>query len=212
MKAFFASRILPAVTLEDQTVAIRVAEAILEGGLNIMEVPFRTKDAAASIKSIKDQLPEMIIGAGTILSVSQLHEAQASGAQFGLAPGYNPAVVREAKKLGFPFIPGVMTPSEVELALEAGCLIQKLFPAAQLGGVAMLKALHGPYRHTGVQFIPMGGVSLDNMQEYLSQQNVLAIGGSWLAGKKLLQAGDYESVRRNTAEAVGKVEKPPKAL
>lgn len=202
MKEFFAKRILPAVTLEDEDRALKVAEAFLESGLHIMEVPFRTKEAADCIKSIRSHFPEIKIGAGTILSVTQLHEARDSGAQFGLAPGFNPKVVKEAFKLDFPFIPGVMTPTEIELALELQCTMLKLFPVARLGGIEMLRSLQGPYGHTGIKFIPMGGVDMGNMQAYLKEQNVIAVGGSWLAGKELIREKNYDAIRRNTVEAL----------
>ena len=153
MDHLFLKKILPAVTFQDSEKAIEVARAILEGGLNVMEVAFRTAEAISSLKKIRAELPEMNIGVGTILSMQQLYEAAESGAQFGLAPGFNPSIVKEALKLNFPFIPGVMTPSDIELALELGCKILKLFPAAQVGGLDMLKSLEGPYQHTGVKFI-----------------------------------------------------------
>jgi 2-dehydro-3-deoxyphosphogluconate aldolase/(4S)-4-hydroxy-2-oxoglutarate aldolase len=200
--AFFSHKILPAVSFEDSSQALRVAEAINNGGLNVMEVPLRTKEACLAIKKIRENVPEMLIGAGTILTRSQLHQAKGSGAQFGLAPGFNPAIVKEAAQIGFPFVPGVMTPSEVELAIEQSCLILKLFPAEQIGGIEMLKALSGPYKHTQVKFIPMGGVSLQNMGSYLAQENVAAIGGSWIASKELIASADYETIKSNTAEAL----------
>lgn len=206
MENFFSRRILPAVTLEDSGKALKVAQAILEGGLNVMEVPFRTAEAVKSIVTVRTELPDMIIGAGTILSVEQLHQAAESGAQFGLAPGFNPSVVKEAIKLNFPFIPGVMTPSEVELALEIGCRILKLFPASQVGGLEMLKALEGPYKHTGVKFIPMGGVNLQNIKAFIQHSMVIAIGGSWLATKKLISENNYNQIKINALEALQAVQ------
>jgi 2-dehydro-3-deoxyphosphogluconate aldolase/(4S)-4-hydroxy-2-oxoglutarate aldolase len=177
---------------------------ILKGGLDVMEVPFRTKVAAESIKLICNTFPEMKIGAGTILTPAQVAEAKKAGAQFGLAPGFNPAVVKEAIKNDFPFIPGVMTPSEVELALELGCKILKLFPASQVGGIAMLNALIGPYGYTGVKFIPMGGVTLDNLNEFLSLKNVEAVGGSWLATKSLIEKKAFDVIEQNVKDALDK--------
>lgn len=201
MDKFFLKRILPAVTFDDAYRALQVAEAIVKGGLNVMEVPLRTKEAFLSIQMIRENMPSMYIGAGTILTIESLHQAKASGAQFGLSPGFNPKIVEAAREMNFPFVPGVMTPSEVEQAMERGCRILKLFPAEQVGGPAMLKALNGPFKHTGVKFIPMGGVSLSNMRSYLDQENVIAVGGSWLATKDMIAAGDYEAIRKNTAEA-----------
>lgn len=201
MEKLFEKRILPAITFDDSTLAVQVAEAVLKGGLDIMEVPFRTKVAGDSIRLIRNAIPNMKIGAGTILTPSQVVEAKEAGALFGLAPGFNPAVVKEAIKNEFMFIPGVMTPSEVEMALEMGCTIQKLFPASLVGGIDMLKALYGPYAHTDVKFIPMGGVSLMNMSDYLALPNVIAIGGSWLATKDLVSQNKFETICQNVTNA-----------
>ncbi|GAA3612870.1 bifunctional 4-hydroxy-2-oxoglutarate aldolase/2-dehydro-3-deoxy-phosphogluconate aldolase [Flavivirga amylovorans] len=203
MKHFFEHKILPAITIEDETKAVKIAEAVIAGGLNIMEVPFRTEAAARCIRKIVDAFPNLHVGAGTLLTPEQVVLAKESGSAFGLAPGFNKAVVQQAIDLNFPFIPGVMTPSEVELALEMECKVQKLFPASQVGGINMLKALAGPYGHTGVAFIPMGGVSLKNMDEFLAMQNVIAIGGSWLATKQLIADGDYSTITKNISKAIG---------
>lgn len=202
MENFFSQRIMPAVSFENAGQALKVAEAIKDGGLNVMEVPLRTTEAFTAIKRIREKIPDMYIGAGTILNVAQLKQAKESGAYFGLAPGFNPAIVKAAAEMDFPFIPGVMTPSEIEMAIAHSCLTLKLFPVAQLGGVSMLKALLSPYKHTGVNFIPMGGVSLQNMRGYLEQKNVLAVGGSWIADKKLIASEDYKTIKTNTIEAI----------
>jgi 2-dehydro-3-deoxyphosphogluconate aldolase/(4S)-4-hydroxy-2-oxoglutarate aldolase len=204
MKNYFSKKILPAITFDDASFAVQVANAVLLGGLDVMEVPFRTKVAADSIKLICEAFPEMKIGAGTILTPAQVLEAKMAGAQFGLAPGFNPAVVKEAAKNDFPFIPGVMTPSEVELALEAGCKILKFFPVEQVGGIAVLNALLGPYGHTGVKFIPMGGVTIDNMNEFLILSNVEAVGGSWMATKSLIAQNALGVIEQNVRDAVNK--------
>ncbi|BDD01204.1 bifunctional 4-hydroxy-2-oxoglutarate aldolase/2-dehydro-3-deoxy-phosphogluconate aldolase [Persicobacter psychrovividus] len=201
MEIFDKIKVLPAVTIPKKEQAVATAKAILAGGLALMEIPFRTEEAAECIALIRKEVPQMHIGAGTILTKEQLHQAKAAGASFALAPGFNPEVVKEAKAIGLPFIPGVMSPSEVELALELGCKVQKLFPATQAGGIGMLKALAGPYGHTGVQFIPMGGVSLKNMNDYLGAPNVVAVGGSWLATKPLIATGDFDQITFNVREA-----------
>jgi 2-dehydro-3-deoxyphosphogluconate aldolase/(4S)-4-hydroxy-2-oxoglutarate aldolase len=202
LQDYLKQKILPAVSFENSLQALPVAEAIGNGGLNVMEVPLRTEEAFLAIKRIRENMPSMYIGAGTILTVAQLHQAKESGAQFGLAPGFNPAIMKAAAEIDFPFIPGVMTPSEIELAIEHSCMILKLFPAQQAGGIKMLQALSGPYKHTGVQFIPMGGVSLQNMGDYLAQENVIAIGGSWIADNALIASENYEGITVNTAEAL----------
>ncbi len=202
MDNIFSRKIMPAVSFEKAGQALKVAEAIKDGGLNIMEVPLRTREAFNAIKRIREKMPDMCIGAGTILTLSQLKQAKESGAYFGLAPGFNPSIVNAAVDMDFPFIPGVMTPSEIEMAIEHSCFTLKLFPVAQLGGINMIKALLGPYKHTGVKFIPMGGVSLQNMGEYLEQENVLAVGGSWIADKGLIASEDYNAIKINTEEAI----------
>ncbi len=206
MEHFFEQKIMPAITIEDENKAIKVAQAVIDGGLNIMEVPFRTESAAQCISKITKIFPNLYVGAGTLITAEQVILAKASGAAFGLSPGFNKSVVQQAIDLDFPFIPGVMTPSELELALEMGCKIQKLFPASQVGGIKMLKALTGPYGHTGVAFIPMGGVSLDNMSKFLAMDHVIAIGGSWLATKQLIADNNYSTITENITKALLRVQ------
>jgi len=195
-------KIFPAVTIEDAEHALPVAEAFLKAGLHVMEITFRTEVAAKAVNAIRRNFPEMHIGAGTLLTVEQLKKALDAGAQFGLSSGLNTKVCVEAKQLNFPFIPGVMTPSEIEQAYEHGYSIQKLFPAAQLGGTSFLKAMLGPYEQLNIQFIPMGGVNLSNMNDYLKQKNVITIGGSWLATKELMIAKNYKAIEANVTEAL----------
>ncbi len=204
MDHFLKKRILPAITFDDADKAIQVAKAVIEGGLDVMEVPFRTNVAVESIVNIRNEFPKLSVGAGTIITTKQVEEAKKAGAQFGLAPGFNPRVVKAAFANDLPFIPGVMTPSEIEMALELGCEIQKLFPVAQVGGTTMIKGLLGPYGHTGVKFIPMGGVSLGNMNEFLELPNVLAVGGSWLATKQLIENEEYLKIKNNVLVALNK--------
>ncbi|HMC86856.1 MAG TPA: bifunctional 4-hydroxy-2-oxoglutarate aldolase/2-dehydro-3-deoxy-phosphogluconate aldolase [Chitinophagaceae bacterium] len=198
-------KILPAVTFSSAEEALPVTEAMLKGGLRVMEVTFRTGAAAEAISIIRKNLPEMYIGAGTLLSVMQVKQAMGAGAQFGLAPGFNPSVCKNALDNNFPFIPGVMTPSEIELAAEMGFGILKLFPAAQLDGVHFLRALLDPYRTLKTQFIPMGGVSLNNMDEYLQLKNVIAVGGSWLAKVEVIHAKQFEKITELVKEALLKI-------
>ena len=144
----------------------------------------------------------MHVGAGTLLTVDQLKKAIDAGAQFGLSSGLNTKVCIEAAAMKFPFIPGVMTPSEIELAYGIGYSIQKLFPAAPLGGTSFLKALLGPYDQLDLQFIPMGGVNISNMNDYLKLKNVIAVGGSWLATKEIMITKNYKAIEANVAEAL----------
>lgn len=197
-------KILPAVTFSSVDEALPVAEAILKGGLKVMEVTFRTAVAAGAITRIRKNFPDIYIGAGTLLSIMQVKQAMDAGAQFGLAPGFNPAICKDAMDNEFPFIPGVMTPSEIELSAALDFKILKLFPAAQLDGIHFLKALLDPYEQLHTQFIPMGGVTLQNMQEYLQLRNVIAVGGSWLANRELISGKQFQKITERVKEALHK--------
>ena len=197
-----AKRIVPVVVLDSVESAEPLAAALLAGGLDIMEVTFRTAAAEESIRRIAARFPEMLLGAGTLLEKDQVRRAKDAGAVFGLAPGLNPEIVGFAKEIGLQFSPGVLTPSEGELALSLGCKLLKFFPAEAAGGVAMLKSLAGPYGHTGVRFIPTGGVSAGNLSEYLKLPIVAAIGGSWMVDKQLVNEGRWSEITRITREAL----------
>lgn len=201
----FQQKIFPAVTFSSMDEVLPVTEAIRKGGLRTMEVTFRTGVAADAIQSIRKNFPDMYLGAATLLSPAQVNEAMEAGAQFGLAPGFNPAVCDYAIKTQFPFVPGVMSPSEIERAAEMGFTILKLFPAAQLGGPVFLKAIYQTYIQLQLQFIPMGGVSLENMQEYLFQKNVIAVGGSWLASRELISSKQFDSITGRVKGALQRI-------
>jgi 2-dehydro-3-deoxyphosphogluconate aldolase/(4S)-4-hydroxy-2-oxoglutarate aldolase len=194
--------ILPAVTFSSLDEVLPVSEAFLSAGLNTLEVTFRTDVAADSIRMIRKNFPDMYVGAGTLLSPAQVQEAVEAGALFGLAPGLNPSVCSYAVENNFPFVPGVMTPSEMELAAEMGFSILKLFPAAQIQGPEFLKALHSIYTQLQLAFIPMGGVSIKNIEEYLQLENVIAVGGSWLAGRDLISSRQFDSISRKVKEVL----------
>ncbi len=197
-----AKRIVPVVVLDHVESAEPLAEALLAGGLDIMEITFRTAAAEESIRRIAARFPEILLGAGTLLEKDQVQRARDAGAVFGLAPGLNPNIVAAANEIGLQFSPGVMTPSDVELALSLGCRLLKFFPAEVAGGVGMLKALAGPYGHTGVKFIPTGGVSAGNLSSYLKLPVVAAIGGSWMVDKQLVNEGKWAEITRLTREAL----------
>jgi len=197
-----AKRIVPVVVLDDVESAEPLAEALLAGGLDIMEITFRTAAAEESIRRIAKRFPEILLGAGTLLNQDQVRRAKDAGAVFGLAPGLNPQIVTAAHEISLQFSPGVMTPSEVELALSLDCKLLKFFPAEVAGGVNMLKALSGPYAHTGVKFIPTGGVSSSNLIDYLKLPVVAAIGGSWMVDKQLVNEGKWADITRITREAI----------
>lgn len=197
-----AKKIVPVVVLDDVESAEPLAEALLAGGLDIMEITFRTAAAEASIKRIAARYPEILLGAGTLLDKGQVKRAHDAGAVFGLAPGLNPEIIAFANEIGLQFSPGVMTPSEVEQALALDCKLLKFFPAEVAGGAGMLKALAGPYAHTGVKFIPTGGVSSANLAAYLKLPVVAAVGGSWMVDQQLVRAGKWSEITRITREAL----------
>ena len=176
--------IMPVIVIDDANDAEPLAEALLAGGMDIIEVTCRTAAAPEALARIKKAFPEMLLGAGTVVTRDQAKMCIDTGVHFGLAPGLNPDTVRFFQAADTLFIPGVMTPSEIEQGLSLGCKLLKFFPAGAAGGVNMLKNLGGPYASQGVRFCPTGGLSLDNMNDYLSLPIVSAIGGSWLATKQ----------------------------
>lgn len=205
MDRIFKQRIVPVAIVDDANLAVPLAEALLAGGLDIIEVTFRTAAAAECIRRLREALPAMLVGAGTLLERDQLQRAVDAGAQFGVAPGLNESIVIRAGELGLPIVPGVMTPSDIERGLALGCKLLKFFPAEAAGGVKMLKALAGPYAHTGVKLVPTGGISAANLAEYLSLPLSAAVGGSWMVEKNLLAARDWAKIKALTAAAVGVV-------
>jgi Entner-Doudoroff aldolase len=193
-------KVVPVIAIESQDAAIPLADALIEGGLPIAEITFRTAAAAAVIQKMSDERPNLLVGAGTILTLDNLKAAIDSGATFGVAPGFNPKTVEAAQKMNFPFVPGVCTPSDVEAALSCGCKILKFFPAGAMGGLTMLKSLIAPYGHTGVQFMPTGGVSPANLSEYITTKGVIACGGTWIATKDDIAEGKWETIASRCRE------------
>ena len=202
MKQILQKRVVPVAVIDKVEDAVPLANALLAAGMDVIEVTFRTAAAADAIRAIANAHPTMLVGAGTLLDVGQVQQARAAGAKFGVAPGLNPVVVQASLAAGMPFVPGVATASEVERALELGCKLQKLFPVDVLGGVKLLKALAGPYGHTGVKFIPLGGVNAQNMAEYLALPIVAAIGGSWIVEKKLIAEKKWVEITALTKAAL----------
>ena len=208
---FLKARLICVAVIDKPEDAVPLAEALLAGGLNVIEVTFRTAAAAEAIALIRRALPEALVGAGTILSADQARQAAGSGAQFGVSPGLNETVLKAAQALGLPFFPGVITPTEVDRALNLNCRHLKFFPAEAAGGVNMLKALAGPFAHTGVQFIPTGGITAASLPNYLSLPDVAAVGGSWMAERKLVAEHAWPKITALTAEAMKTIAAlPPK--
>ena len=202
MNQILQKRVVPVAVIDKVEDAVPLATALLAAGLDVIEVTFRTAAAPDAIRAIAQAHPNMLVGAGTLLEVSQVKQAKAAGAKFGVAPGLNATTVKASLELGMPFVPGVATASDVELALALGCKLQKLCPADGLGGVKLLKAFAGPYGHTGVKFIPLGGVNAGNMGEYLTLPIVAAIGGSWIVDKKLIVEKKWSEITALTKAAL----------
>ena len=202
----FAQPLVPVIVLDDATLAEPLAEALLNGGLRVMEITFRTTAAEAAIRCIAKKFPDIFIGAGTVLNATHVQRARDAGAQFFVSPGLHPATVAAARETGLPILPGVCTPTEVEAALALNCTVLKFFPAEAAGGVKMLKALAGPYAHTGVKFCPTGGITADNMRDYLRLPIVAAVGGSWMVDSKLINARRFDDITRLTKEALASID------
>ena len=198
--------VIPVIVIDDANDAEPLAEALIKGGLNIIEVTFRTAAAAEAIARITKAFPEMLVGAGTVVTPDQAKEAVDAGSKFGLAPGTDPETIAYFKEQGIPFLPGIMTPSDIQAAIKAGCHHLKFFPAGAAGGPKLLKAMAAPYANLGIKFCPTGGVSLDNMLDYLSMPEVFAIGGSWLATKAQIAAKDWGAISQQVREALDKAE------
>lgn len=194
-----AYRIVPVIQLDRAENAPPLAQALIRGGLPCAEITFRTEAAAASIAAVSAAYPDMFVGAGTILTAGQADAAIQAGARFLVSPGFNPAVVEHCLQKGYPILPGVCTPSEVERALSYGLTRLKFFPAEAAGGVAMIRALSAPYGM--VRFMPTGGINPGNVREYLACPAVFACGGSWMVPQDKINAGRFAEIEQLTAQA-----------
>jgi len=197
--------IIPVIVIEDEAKAVPLARALVKGGLPVLEVTFRTKAAAGAIARIKADVPEAVVGAGTLLTAEQVRAAVAAGAAFGVAPGFDPAVMAVAKECGLPMVPGIATASELSQALTAGAPMVKFFPAEAAGGVKMIKNLLGAFRFTGVKFMPTGGINPANVKDYLAVPEIVACGGTWIVPKDALAANDWDAIEKLAAEAAALV-------
>lgn len=184
--------IVPVIKLDQEADALPLAKAMAAGGLKCAEITFRTQAAEGSIRAITQAMPDMLVGAGTVLTIEQADRAIAAGAQFIVTPGFNPAVVAHCLEKGVPIVPGTSSPSDIEAALSMGLNTVKFFPAESLGGLKTLKALAAPYGD--MRFIPTGGISAKNMNEYLAFDKILAVGGSWMVDPALISAGNFEAI------------------
>ena len=192
--------VVPVVVLEDAKDAVPLAQALVEGGLPCAEVTFRTAAAEESIRLMAEKFPEMLVGAGTVLTTEQVDAAVKAGAKFIVSPGFDPEIVDYCLKKEIPVLPGCISPSEVAQAVKRGLKTVKFFPAEQAGGVAMIKAMAAPY--TQMKFMPTGGINAKNINSYLAFDKILACGGSWMVKKDLVAAGEFDKIRDLTKEAV----------
>ena len=195
--------VVPVVVLNDAKDAAPLAKALCEGGLPCAEVTFRTEAAEESIRIMATEFPEMVIGAGTVLTIDQVDRAVGAGAKFIVSPGFDPEIVDYCISKNIPVLPGCITPSEVTQAVKRGLEVVKFFPAEQFGGVATLKALAAPF--TSVRFMPTGGISAKNLADYLGFKKIIACGGSWMVKGDMVAAGEFDKIKEMTAEAVALV-------
>ncbi len=195
-------RLLAVVTLHDADHAEPMAEALLRGGIDAIELTLRTPAALDSIRRIREAQPDMRLGAGTVLTNRQVDEVLEAGADFAVSPSVNPRLIRHATEAGLPFSPGVMTPTDIDVALDAGCHLLKFFPAGPAGGLAYLNAMAAPFSHLGIGFIPLGGVTTENLLDWLNHPYVVAVGGSWLAPPDDVAAGRWDLLESKARHAV----------
>ena len=192
--------VVPVVVLEDAKDAVPLAQALVEGGLPCAEVTFRTAAAEESIRIMSEQFPEMLVGAGTVLTTEQVDRAVNAGAKFIVSPGLNPKVVKYCVEKGIPVTPGCSNPSDVEVAIELGLDVVKFFPAEAAGGLSMIKSMAAPY--TKMKFMPTGGINAKNLTSYLDFKKIIACGGSWMVNKDMIAAKDWDGITALTKEAV----------
>ena len=195
------SGVVAVVTVENPEDAGPIARALLTGGVGAIELTFRTARAAEAIRRIRAEVPEILAGAGTLLNRAHVEAAIEVGAEFGVAPGCNPSTIAAARECGLPFAPGVMTPTDMEIALEHGCRVLKYFPATNLAAPSALETMAAPFAHLGLRFIPLGGINLASLPQWLASPSVLCVGGSWLAPRDLIQRKDWTALQRNAEQA-----------
>lgn len=196
-------KLVPVVVLEDAKDALPLAKALIDGGLPVAEVTFRTAAAEDSIRAISEAYPEMLVGAGTVTNLEQAKTAVAASAKFLVTPGFSDEVTRYAVENDIPIFPGTCTPTEVMRAMSYGLKVVKFFPASQYGGLNTIKALSGPF--PAMRFMPTGGINAGNVKEYLANKHIIACGGSWMVKSDLIAAGKFDEIKRLTQEAVALV-------
>lgn len=202
LKAISEHRLVPVIELDTATDAPFLAEALLKGGLPVIELTFRTSAAAESIAAVRKEFPEMLVGAGTIVVSEQFQQALDAGAQFLVSPGFDSGLTKTAVQNGVPYLPGVATASELQGALALGITVCKFFPAEEIGGARFLRILAATYRAFSPGFVPTGGINLNNLESWLLEPSVIAVGGSWLAARQWIKDKDWAAIRESVASSV----------
>lgn len=187
--------------------AVPLAKALLAGGIDVIELTLRTNAALDAVKAIAAEVPEILLGVGTILTPEQVAAVKEAGAAFGVSPGMNPRVIKAAAAAGLPFAPGICTPSDLEAAIELGCRFVKFFPAEASGGLTYLKSMAAPYNHLKIKYFPLGGVNAENMIGYLKEDIVPTVGGSWIVKNELVENEDWEGITARAADVIQALEK-----
>jgi len=193
--------VVAVLSIENVNDAVPTAQALVDGGITVIELALRSEAALPAIEQIITHVPQMHVGVGTILFKDQVKKVQDMGALFGVSPGFNPEIVKEASALNFPFAPGISTASEIEAAYALGCDMLKLFPAGPLGGVDYLKAMSAPYNHLNLRYFPLGGVSEKTLRSWAQMSSVITVGGSWIANKQLIAEHKFEEITHRAIEA-----------
>jgi len=192
--------VIAVLEIEEVKHAVPVARALLKGGVSAIELTLRTPAAMDAARAIVSEVPEILLGLGTVLNPGQVKEAAAVGVAFAVAPGYNPRVIDAAREYELSFAPGIVTPTDIEIAVEAGCRVMKYFPAESSGGINHLASMAGPYSYLGLSYIPLGGLNISNARPYLESPLVCALGGSWLAKRKLIKEEQWDQITKNARE------------
>ena len=198
MKTIKECGIVPVVVLQDAKDAVPAAHALLKGGINVMEITFRTDAAKEAIENVAKNVPEMLVGAGTVITSEQMHNADEAGAQFFVSPGLDLSLVDLAKELNKPILPGIITPSEIMAGLSKGISTFKFFPSGTFGGLKTISALSGPFPQ--ISFLPTGGINAENAEEYFCNTKIIAIGGSWMITDGMIKDGNYEEISARSTE------------
>jgi 2-dehydro-3-deoxyphosphogluconate aldolase/(4S)-4-hydroxy-2-oxoglutarate aldolase len=201
------SGVVAGFSVDNAEQAVPLCRALLAGGIDVIELMLRSAAGMDGVRAVCAKVPEMLLGVGTILTPEQAWEVKAAGAAFGLAPGTNPHVMRAAQEAGLPFAPGICTPSDLDAAIELGCRFVKFFPAEAAGGVPYLRSVSAPYAHLGIRYFPLGGLNAENMISYLKEDNVLAIGGSWIVKRDLVLNENWNEITARAAAVRGIVDK-----